>query len=254
MFSNGKTIIVILFSAVLVQLVGVNHVNAKYRDAINFEDNRFVGISQFEAFHSYRYINGSDSDNFDGSKLEYQITGGLMTNFEVGAKVPIIFYDNGTNGLGDISLIQRFKFTQETDQLPQSSGGLELFLPTGDEDDNPPTGTDHFSARLFGTIGNSINRDWRWLTNGGVRLFGGDDFDEKWEYNAALRYQYSRPLKFIGELNGRTGGIRDESEIFLSPGTVMQTKGGFNAMISFPIGLTNDSADYETSVQFAYEF
>lgn len=228
--------------------------DAKFRDAINFEDNSFVGISQLEVFHSYTMEEGNEDERFDGNQFQYQITGGMMTNFELGARLPIKFFDNGTDGIGDFSIFQRFKFSQETDVLPESSGGIELVLPTGDDRKNPPTGTDEFNARLFGTVGKSIDSDLRWLAHGAVTLMGDDRFDDKWEYNAALRHQSNRYLKLVGEVNGVSGGIKDETQLFVSPGAILRTEGEFNVMLSVPIGVTSASTDFKPTVQFAYEF
>lgn len=228
--------------------------SAKFRDAVNFEDNSFVGISNVEVFHSYELIAGSPGETYDGSRLGYQVTTGLMTNFELGAHLPVHFYDNGNQGIGDISIFQRFKFSQEDVGIPESSGGLELLLPTGDEDAVPPTGTEDLNVRLFGTLGHSLRQNMRWLVNGGVTIMGGDAIDDRWEYNAALRYQPTGFAKFVGEINGQTGGLRNDSVIYASPGAIFRTEGGFNIMVSSPIGLTEDSADFKPTFEFAYEF
>lgn len=222
---------------------------AKFRDTINFEDNTFVKISNVEGLHGYRLV---DADGYNESRFSYQVTGGLMTNLELGARVPARFFDDGTQDFGDISIFERFKFTQETESLPESSAGIELFLPTGDEANR--TGTGEFSARLYSSVGKSLDSDWRWIAHGGVRLMGNDDIDNEWEYNAALRYQSNPYMKMVGELNGRSGGIRDDSEVYLSPGVLFQTEEGFSLMGSLPVGVTNDSADFKPTLQVAYEF
>jgi hypothetical protein len=229
-------------------------VNAKFRDAVNFEDNSFVGISQVEVFHSYEVVTGSPGETYDGSQLGYQVTTGVMTNFELGVHLPVHFYDNGSQGIGDISLFQRFKFSQEDVGIPESSGGIELILPSGDEDSNPQTGTEDLDVRLFGTVGHSFGKNMRWLANGGVTIMGGNAIDDRWEYNVAVRYQPTDFAKFVGEINGHTGGLRDDSVIYASPGAIFRTDGGFNIMLSSPIGLTDDSADFKPTAQFAYEF
>jgi hypothetical protein len=210
-----------------------------------------VDISSVEGLHGYRYV---DSEEENESRFTYQVIGGLMTNLELGARVPIRFFDDGTQDFGDISIFERFKFTQETESLPESSAGVELFLPTGDDESTPRTGTGEFSARLFSSVGKSLDSDWRWIAHGAVRLMGNDDFDNEWEYNAALRYQSNPYMKMVGELNGRSGGVGDESELFLSPGILFQTEKRFSLMGSLPIGVTNDSSDFKPTLQVAYEF
>lgn len=228
---------------------------AKFRDSINFEDNSFVGISRVEVFHGYEVITDSPGESYDGSRLGYQLTTGIMTNFELGAHLPVHFYDNGDQRIEDVTIFQRFKFSDgENTVIPESSGGLELILPTGDEDSNPPTGTGDLGVRLFSTVGDSFGQRFYWLVNGGVAILGGKDVDNRWEYNTAIRYQATDFAKFVGEINGQSGGVRDESLLFASPGAIFQTKGDFYIMLSSPIGLTSDSADFKPTVQFSYEF
>lgn len=247
------SLVLLVVCCLSVTLV-VQPVTAKYRDAINFEDNQFVDISKVEIFHSYKVISGSDSDSFDGSVLEYQVTSGLMSFFELGARLPVKFYDNGTQGPGDFSVFQRFKFQEQSGAIPASSGGIELIFPTGDEDSNPPIGSNEFNARIFGTLGHTFRRDWIWLANGGVTFYGGNQYDDKWEYNASVRYQPSSRLKVMFEALGESGGIQDESRVFFAPGLGFRAESGFNIMASVPVGLTNDSADFKPTIQFAHEF
>lgn len=249
-----RKLTIVLGCCLLAVLLGYQPAPAKFRDAINFEDNRFVHISNVEVFHSYEIRSGDDARRFNGSFLEYQVTSGLMSFFELGAKLPVKFYDNGTEGPGDFSVFQRFKFQQENGAIPASSGGIELILPTGDENSTPPTGTDEFNARLFGTIGHSLSSEWIWLANGGVTFYGGQQFDDKWEYNASLRYQPTSRMKLMFEWLGQSGGIRDDSQLYFAPGASFLAESGFNFMLSVPVGLSNDSADFKPTVQFAHEF
>jgi hypothetical protein len=243
MFGTLAVISLVLFSGVSLE--------SKFRDTINFEDNNFVKISNVDQLHGYRHVDG---DDYNESRFNYQMTGGLMTNLELGVRVPVRFFNNGTQNFGDISIFERFKFTQESESLPESSAGIELFLPTGDDQSDPSTGTDEFSARLYSSVGKSIDSDLRWIAHGGVTLMGNDDYDNEWEYNAALRYQSNPYMKVVGELNGRTGGLRDDSELFASPGVLFQSEEGFNVMASLPVGVTSESADFKPTLQFAYEF
>ncbi|MFB6344842.1 MAG: hypothetical protein ABEK50_03600 [bacterium] len=243
----------------------VGPAEAKFRDALNFEDNQFVNISKLiveqdanisslEGFHRIRAISGSDNGRPDGTFLDYQLTSGVMSFFEVGVNFPVRFYDNGTQGNGDISIFQRFKFQEATEGLPASSGGIELIFPTGDENSNPPTGTDNFNARLFGSLEHSLDENWIWLANGGVTFFGGDQYENRLEYNGALRYQPSSQLKLMVEALGQSGGFRDQSEFYLAPGANLKTESDFSIMVTVPVGLTDDSPDFKPSLQFAHEF
>lgn len=246
--------VLLLVASLLVVSLAVTPGVAKFRDAINFEDNQFVDISKVEVFHSYTVVSGETPERFDGSFLEYQVTSGLMSFFELGARLPVKFYDNGTEGAGNLSVFQRFKFQEATGSIPASSGGIELILPTGEETSTPPTGTDDFNARLFGTMGHSLQPNWIWLVNGGVTFFGGQGIEDKWEYNASLRYQPGANVKVMFEGLGQTGGLQDDTEFYFAPGISFLAESGFNMMLSAPVGVTSDAADFKPTVQFAHEF
>lgn len=252
MFSRGwrRTLLVVLLTGVLMVPAGAV---AKFRDAVQFEDNRFVGIGNFELLHRFQRISG-DTLNLDRTELRYQLVYGVMRNFEVGVRVPVILYQNGEEGIGDVSLIQRFKFTEKGYNFPETSGGFELFFPTGDEDAVPPTGTGSLDVRLFGAIGDDLGPGWAWLTHGGVTFFGDSAIDDAYEYNAALRYRTYPAMKVNFELNGSTGGRFDRSELYVSPGLLLHAQNGLSVSFSFPVGVTSESADQKATLQVSHEF
>ncbi len=226
----------------------------KFRDAINFEDNEFVEMGSLEILHRYQKYSGADSDDLDMAVLDYQFTYGVMTNFEVGVKIPIVFQENnGQDEIGDMSVSQRFKFTEESQSGVDFSGGLELILPTGDEKETI-MGSDDLDARFHLSLGQSIDQDLRWLAHLAYRFYGEADNDDLFEYNTAFSYKMSPNFKSILELNGSSGGYPDYSELYISPGFVFQPRGGFTTTVSVPVGVTNDSYDHKANLQLAIEF
>lgn len=252
MFSRGwrRTCLVILLAAALMVPV---EGTAKFRDAVQFEDNRFVGIGNFELLHRFQRISG-DTMTLDRTQLRYQLVYGVMRNFEVGVRVPVILYENGDEGVGDISLLQRFKFTDEGYNFPETSGGFELFFPTGDENDVPPTGSGSLNVRLFAAMGDDLAPGWAWLAHGGVTFFGDSDVEDAYEYNGALRYRTYPSMKVNFELNGSTGGLVDRSELYVSPGLLLHARNGLSVSLSFPVGVTSESADQKATLQVSHEF
>lgn len=227
---------------------------AKFRNSLNFRDNNFVAMNNTELTHRYQEFSDCDSDTLDRTELTYQLTYGIFTNFEVGMSFPIIFYEDAESGLGDVQVYQKFKFTEESGALPTSSGGFELILPTGDESATPPFGSDKLDARFFLTLGQDFGEDWRWLTNGAVRFFGDESHEDKYEFNGALTYQPGSRLKTMLELNGHSGGYQDLSEIYLAPGLNIRPKDNFSFQLTFPVGVSDEAADYKTAFQFAVNF
>ncbi len=229
-------------------------VQGKFRDALNFRDFNFVKMKNIELLHRYQQYTDCESEAYDRSQLTYQLSYGVFTNFELGLSFPVKFYESGENGLGDVQVYQKFKFTEQHGALPTSSGGFELILPTGDESSSPPLGSDKLDARFFFTAGQDFWGNYRWLVNGAVLFAGESEFDDKYEYNAALNYRPGSRVKTVLELNGHSGGPRDLSETYLAPGLILQPKDSFSFHVSVPVGLGNDAADYKTAFQFAVNF
>ncbi len=249
----GLTLLV-LFTVCTLWMYWGSPVHAKYRDAINFEDNQFTQMHKVEVLHRFTEISGSDPVRFDRSQLDYRISYGFFTNYELGVNLPVLFYENGEQGVGDLSVFQRFKFLEGEGSHPGLSGGVEFILPTGSDDDNPPTGTDELNFRFFGTVSHSFAARWKGLFNAGYVFYGQDEIDEEFQYNVGLRHQTFRRVKLLGELNGETGGRPDNTELYLSPGVVFQPREGFSATFSVPVGLSNDSADHRMNAQLVFEF
>lgn len=234
-------------------LLTPSHGVAKFRDAVHFEDNRFVGIGNAELLHRFQRVSG-DSPDQNRTQLRYQLLYGVMRNFEVGLRVPVIIYENGDEGISDVSLLQRFKFTEKGYNFPETSGGFELLFPTGDEDAVPPTGTEGVDVRLFGSIGDEMAPGWAWLAHGGVTFFGNSTVEDAYEYNGALRYRSYPSVKVNFELNGRTGGLFDRSELYFAPGLLMHSTRGLSVSLSLPVGITSESADQKATLQMSHEF
>ncbi len=226
---------------------------AKFRDVINFEDSQFVSMQNMEMFHRYQKFSDTEEDTFERTTLKYQLTYGVLKNFEVGIYIPVHFYEDGNNGIGDAGMYQKFLFTEQEEGLPRTSGGFELIFPTGDEDDLPDA-SDELDARLFFTVDGDFDQDWRWLANVAYRYYGQSEDDDRFEYNTALRVKSGPRLKFVGELNGHSGGRPDQSELYFAPGIIFEPREGFNFTVSAPFGIGGDAADHKSNFQFGIEF
>ncbi|MGM0380721.1 MAG: transporter, partial [bacterium] len=174
-------IFTLLFSVLLIFPA-----EAKFRDAINFDDSRFVKMQNMEMLHRYQKFSGTENNSFERTSLKYQLTYGVLRNFEMGINIPVHFYEDGNNGIGDAGLYQKFLFTEQGEGIPRTSGGFELIFPSGDEDELV-NASDELDARLFFTIDNDFNKKWRWLLNAGYHYYGQNKDEDRLEYNAALR-------------------------------------------------------------------
>lgn len=226
----------------------------KFRNAINFEDNEFVGMYDVEIKHGIRMIEGTSPPQYERTQLNYALTYGIFMNYEITLNLPMKFHDNGPEDIGDVGLKQRVKFTEQETSFMDSSGGIEFILPTGDENSSPPTGTEDLNFRLFGSMGDNLTENMQWLFNAGYTFYGSDTIDDRIEYNGAFVYRASDQFKFNTEFNGWTGGRPDNSELYLSPGMIFQPRSGFSLTLSLPIGLNSDAADHRGQLELIHEF
>jgi hypothetical protein len=245
-----------LASLMVVFLIGPLHAQKadKFRNAINFEDNEFVGMYDLEIKHGIQAVEGTEPSDFERTHLNYALTYGIFMNYEVTLNVPVRFYDGGSDDVGDLGLKQRVKFTEQETAFMDSSGGIEFILPTGDEDANPRSGVGDLGLRLFGSMGHDFTRNTEWLINGAYTFYGGDEVDDRFEYNGAFVYHAIDSFKVNTEVNGWMGGYPDNSEIYLSPGVIFQPRSGFSMTFSLPVGLNSDAADHRAQLELIHEF
>jgi len=237
-----------------VWLLQATAVDAKYRDAINFEDNEFVGMNSIELLHRIQSLEDGAPILSDRTELQYEISYGILQNYEIGLNVPVVFNEDASNDVGDVGIVQRFKFSEKETFYIDSSGGLEFILPTGSNSSDPPTGTDDLDFRIFGTIGNQFRPDWHWLVNAGYTLVGDDDVDDEFTYNTSIRYHLIDEIKAIAEINGKSGGLADETQVSFSPGLIAQPRQGLSLHFSLPVGINSEAPDHSALVELAVEF
>lgn len=241
-------------AALLIWLMQATAVDAKFRNAVNFEDNEFVGMNNIELLHRIQSIEDGAPTLSDRTELQYEISYGILQNYEIGLNVPVVFNEDDSNDVGDVGIVQRFKFSEKETFFMDSSGGLEFILPTGSDGSDPPTGTDDLDFRIFGSIGNQFRPNWDWLANAGFTLVGDDDIDDEFTYNTAVRYRVLNELKAVAEINGKSGGLADETQISISPGLIAQPTQGLSLHFSLPIGVNSDAPDHSALIELAVEF
>ncbi len=227
---------------------------AGFKDAINFEDNQFLPVGSLEVKHRYQRFSQTEPRAHERSEFSYQMTYAAVQNFEMGASSPVVFFkDRDEEGLGDISIFQRYKFMEQQANIPAISAGLELILPTGDRDLSP-AGSNNLDARLYSIVSQEMALGWTWMAQVGYRFFGDSGAEDRFEYNVGVNYAWGPRFKPVLEINGHTGGVPDQDEVYASPGLIVQLRQGVTASVSVPLGVTSHSATHKTNVQIAVEF
>jgi hypothetical protein len=122
---------------------------------------------------------------------------------------------------------------------------LKVALPTGDEDRDLGSGQFRYVPELQGA-----------LRAGPVELYGtigmefGDEHDDLFTYSAAAAYPIKDFIPLI-ELTGETGNGQDV--LYATPGLYWSGIEHVQLGIGVPIGLTDDSADYQVIFKFVFE-
>ncbi len=226
---------------------------ASFKDVINFEDNRFLPKGRVEILHRYQKFVETEPKLYERSLFNYEVTYAALRNYEIGAKLPMVFFKQADQGLGDMSIFQRYKFLEQRAGTPELSGGLEFILPTGNKK-LAPEGSSNLDARLHTTVSQEMALGWKWLFHLGYRWYGESDVEDRLEYNLALTHTWEGSLKSVLELNGHSGGIPDQKEVYLSPGLILRLRHGLTASISLPLGLNSHAAAHQANVQIMVEF
>lgn len=226
----------------------------RFRRAINFEDNEFVGMYNVEIKHGVRSVEGTEPPQFERTELNYRLTYGIFMNYEISLNFPLAFYDDGPDDLGDVGIAQKIKFTEQETSYVDSSGGIELIFPTGNDSSNPPTGSDEMDFRIFGSVGGPMTERTEWLLQSGYRMAGDDNVEDRFEYNGAVIYRVLNNMKINLEANGWSGGQPDNSEFYLSPGLIFHPRSGFSVTATLPVGINSDAADHRAQLELIHEF
>ncbi|MFP4391243.1 MAG: transporter [Desulfohalobiaceae bacterium] len=235
-------------------LVFAPQVQAGFQDVLNFEDNRFLPVDSLEFMHSYQFFSDTEPEKFERHEFTYQLTYAAVENFEMGATMPVVFFENQQEeGFGDLSIFQRYKFLEQQGRMPELSAGLELIFPTGDKD-LAPAGSNKLDARLYSSVSQEMALGWKWVAQLGYRFYGDKGVEDRLEYNLGLNYTWGSEMRAILEFNGLSGGVPDQDEYYISPGINVRLRQGLSAAFSIPMGLNSDAASHKAQVQFRMDF
>lgn len=180
-------------------------------------------------------------------ELEAEVIYGLTDQLQLSAEVPYVVVnpDSGSQhqGIGDVDLAANYNFIQTS----QFALGVraEFIIPTGDE--NRGLGGGQFAvvpallagfrfgdAELYASIGEFIGED-----------------DDAFTYTIAGAYPW-RQLVGVLELTGLNGS--GEDVLYLTPGAYWNVTEKIQVGLGVPIGLTDDSDDYQIVGKISFEF
>jgi len=190
------------------------------------------------------YAKASDEKEYEAS---LEVIYGLTDTWQVSAEVPYVWInpDDGDdhNGVGDIELAIGYNFIQERDYA--AAVNFKVALPTGDEDRDLGSGQFRYIPQLQGA-----------MRAGPVELYGtvgmefGDEHDDIFTYSVAAAYPIEKFIPLI-ELTGEAGN--GEDVLYATPGVYWTGIEGMEFGLGVPIGITDDSADYQVILKFVFE-
>ncbi len=207
------------------------------------------------------------------SAFDYHISYGVTPNFTIGIAVPQIVSkeENGksSSGMGDLSLISKYRFIR-FDEPGATTGvalNLGLKMPSGDETRNPPLGTGS-TGYLVGLAVSRESLRHYFFADFAYRMstqVGNTRKGNLLTYDIAYGIRpwhtmYLKPdLVFVMELNGereektRVGKVKDAGSggdrIFASPGVLLSyrnvmVKGGVQIPVSQNLNGNREKIDY----------
>ena len=137
--------------------------------------------------------------------LEARVAYGVIDKLEVGGTIPYLSYseDYDESGLGDMTVGVKYAILTEDAATCGLSAGLDLLLPTGDED---IVGPDNDMDIVISVAASKATGPVDLHGNLGLTIWGEDDAadDTNISYGAAVEYPLETPegLSVIGEIEG----------------------------------------------------
>lgn len=253
--------------ALILMISVTSSASAKVRDFQFIEDLSFAmpgelsivqGLSKAEARRtpSTMVANGVTESMTNTlrtkSVVPTNINFGINERFEISLEVPYVFLDNTQadyNGLGDIGLTQKIRFSdQKTDGAWLSSGvGMRLEPPTGDRLKGLGSGKTDFE--IFGLGMKEIGAT-KWLVNLGYNFVGGDKYKNEFKYNAGVSAAIHNGFSFLMEFSGISGS-RDE--LYMAPGILLDAR-GISFRLGTQFGMNDDSYKYRWNFNLSNSF
>ena len=184
------------------------------------------------------------------SELGAEVSYGVTERLQVVAELPLVISDpdGGTKhtGLGDVTLGFQYNFMQELDF---SLGVRSSFvIPTGDEDRDLGGGQFVWEPNLLAAL--RVGSGELYAGVGGEIVDGGGEPDA-FTYTISGAYPW-RSLIGVLELAGTLNS--DEHDLYVVPGFYWNVGEILQAGLGVPIGLTDDSDDYQIVGLLVFEF
>lgn len=131
---------------------------------------------------------------------------GLTENWDAGLEIPYKFIDfaqsGKVDGVGDVNILTKYRFLEESKGMPAFALGLNLKTRTGDEDKS--LGTGRIDYGLNGIFSKRMGVFNFHLNLGYTFVDGTDEGDDTFSYGLALEYPLGEKLNLVGEVAGET--------------------------------------------------
>jgi hypothetical protein len=239
---------IILISVVLVLLAGL--LSAKEYYKIFGRQIDFLNVMEFELQTGINKFKSSDV-LWDGGYVPFKLTYGLLQNYEVSVQLPYIFAKNsadiGVDGIGDLKISQKFKFTEEVIDFPALMGGISIEIPfSGNEIEGPSlllNTNDKVDFEIFFGGGKSFPeyKNLYLSADIGINFIAGGD-RTVFDYNLGASRKLTEQIRASLELNGVKSS--DFNNVFLGTGIVLQPLDTLAIKLGIPFGITNDAYSY----------
>jgi hypothetical protein len=191
------------------------------------------------------FAKASDEKEFE---LEAEVIYGLTDELQLSAEVPYVVVnpDEGSQhqGIGDVTLAANYNFLQARDFA--LGVRAEFVIPTGDEDRDLGAGQFLWTPSLLGAV--RVGPAEIYASVGGQF---GDNHDDAFLYTVAAAYPWET-LVGVLEASGASGSGGDT--LYLTPGVYWNVREGLQLGLGVPIGVTDDSDDYQIIGKVSIEF
>lgn len=215
----------------------------------------------------------SQNNNIDITIVDFYAKYGLAENWELGIDAPyknwstdkaIVLPNLGLsdkeNGITDINIWTKYRFSKEAEKKIGAAGGINLKLKNGDADKGLGTGKYEVMPFLMATY------KYREPIIFGAKLgynIVGEPMGVKWDnemfYSAWARYTMSDQLGIVGEVNGNTlragnGAGKRADALEVDGGITYGFSSNVGLVAGAGIGLTDNAPNWRFFVAVKSEF
>lgn len=174
---------------------------------------------------------------------------GILENLDFGFELPCEVHSEGEDGLGDISLVAKWRILDEQERFPAVTLKPSVKLATGD------VGTGEVDWGLIGVLTKEI-KPFVFHMNLGYTWVGVTHEDDVFNYGLAAHLPITEEFHLLGEITGETNSDpeADSDPLSVLFGFMYITPWGTIFDTAVSAGLTDASPDYTLTAGLTHEF